>query len=70
MGNKLKSLWMMRRRQWFKKAKPPSGGDKNDMKKQGGGTETDGFPLNTYIFNDFALFLYIYRKTDKERRID
>ena len=42
----------------------------SDIRRQGGGTETDGFPLNTYIFNDFALFLYIYRKTDKERRID
>ena len=38
----------------------------NDMKKQGGGTETDGFPLNTYIFSDFALFLYIYKRKEKE----
>jgi len=41
----------------------------SDIRRQGE-EKNDYFPLNTYIFNDFALFLYIYRKTDKERRID
>ena len=31
-----------------------------------GEEKNDYFPLNTYIFNDFALFLYIYKRKEKE----
>ena len=39
--------------------------NKADIEKQGE-EKNDYFPLNTYIFNDFALFLYIYKRKEKE----
>lgn len=43
--------------------------NKADIEKQGE-EKNDYFPLNTYIFNDFALFLYIYKMAQcPERRV-
>ncbi len=38
-----------------------------DIEKQGE-EKNDYFPLNTYIFNNFALFLYIYRAAHRLKK--